>query len=421
MNLHRARQLLPVCVLLLLCLVNIFSGSTSYAIDQNDINSIIDNAPFYDPLDTGACGASTDANLTGSNNIQKAYNFFISQGLNAIQASAVVGNLADESSLDPTIMQIGGNSDNPNDAGSEGWGIAQWTPGGKVIGIQQQLNVSGEIYDLATQLEIVLKEMQGTSPTGYSNLMNALKQINDLTTAVSFFQVNFEGGVAGDRQQDAQQIYQQYGGGPPSSDTGTSSSTSGCETSVSCNNAASTLDGVAVSTAGLDQTRQNVVENALCQLATWEQQPGYPWPCPSGVGECSNSYSETGYLKYSDNMQEEWCADFVSWILKQSGQPFTGGDDGGWLIPLVSNIQALGEQKGSGFTWHSASSGYKPQPGDIAIHGPNHTNIFIASSGGTVIYIGGDQGHGPYPGGSIVSIEVSDTYWGDVTGYVSPS
>jgi hypothetical protein len=86
----------------------------------------------------------------------------------------------------------------------------------------------------------------------------------------------------------------------------------------------------------------------------------------------------------------------------------------------VPNIQAVGEQGGK-FHWHSEDSGYTPKPGDLAIHGGNHVNIFITSSGKTAQYIGGDQGDGPYPGGSIVSTETGNGYYDNgITGYVSP-
>jgi len=173
-------------------------------------------------------GSGGTTTLVGSDPLQQAYNYFVSKGLSNVQAAAVVGNLDDESSLDPTVMEIGGHSNNPADAGSKGWGIAQWSPGIKVIGEAQKYNVTGDITKLATQLDIVWAEMNNTSPVGYQHLTNGLKQINDLSTAVSFFQHNFEGGIDGVRQQDAQQVLKLYGGGGSSSGGNTSVSGQDC-------------------------------------------------------------------------------------------------------------------------------------------------------------------------------------------------
>jgi hypothetical protein len=147
-------------------------------------------------------------------------------------------------------------------------------------------------------------------------------------------------------------------------------------------------------------------------LATWESQPGYPW---SGL----NSYSQTGDLKYIESgYPEQWCADFASWVYNQAGYPLQSGSD--WDISYVPNIQAVGEQN-QNFHWHSDTSGYTPVPGDLAIHGIDHVNIVISVVGSTVTFIGGDQGNGPYPGGSIVSqVNTDGFYSSGITGYVSP-
>jgi hypothetical protein len=144
------------------------------------------------------------------------------------------------------------------------------------------------------------------------------------------------------------------------------------------------------------------------ELAFWKSQPGYPHP----------DFSQSGYYKYSQNRQEEWCADFVSWIYEKAGYPLQ--PDPTWNVSYVPNIQSIGQQN-TQFHWHPQGSNYKPKPGDLAIHGSNHVNIFISSIGGTSQYIGGDQGSGPYPGGSIVSVETGSGYYDNgITGYVSP-
>lgn len=82
--------------------------------------------------------------------------------------------------------------------------------------------------------------------------------------------------------------------------------------------------------------------------------------------------------KYTDNASyEEWCADFISYIYKVSGYPFVGAYDG-WDENNALNIQNYN------FTIHDASSGYLPNPGDVAFFdygNGGHTEMVI--SGGS--------------------------------------
>src|SRR5258707_9991487 len=72
------------------------------------------SAPDADPLAT-----SREALYT---NDKAAYEYFIGKGLTNFQAAAAVGNLDQESGVDPTIHQ---------NNGGVGRGIAQWSTGGR--------------------------------------------------------------------------------------------------------------------------------------------------------------------------------------------------------------------------------------------------------------------------------------------------
>jgi hypothetical protein len=78
---------------------------------------------------------------------------------------------------------------------------------------------------------------------------------------------------------------------------------------------------------------------------------------------------------------EEWCADFVSYVYKQAGYPFTNGNYEGWdedLAPDVIN---------QGFTQQPSS--YVPQPGDVAYFDYPGGHVEIVVVGGktpTFIY-----------------------------------
>jgi len=95
--------------------------------------------------------------------------------------------------------------------------------------------------------------------------------------------------------------------------------------------------------------------------------------------------------KYTDGNSEAWCADFVSWVLKAAGHPFTGGSSGGWRIPGVLSVKAWFE-KNNEFLPNNGKN--VPIPGDIVIHasgGNHHVNIVISVSGNTITIIGGNQ------------------------------
>jgi hypothetical protein len=55
-----------------------------------------------------------------SNNESIAFSYFVNKGLTDVQSAGIIGNLMQESGMDPTIYQYGGG---------EGRGIAQWNAG----------------------------------------------------------------------------------------------------------------------------------------------------------------------------------------------------------------------------------------------------------------------------------------------------
>lgn len=86
---------------------------------------------------------------------------------------------------------------------------------------------------------------------------------------------------------------------------------------------------------------------------------------------------ETLLNTYTDGTPyEEWCADFVSYVYKEAGYPFTQGEANGWDESNANAIQNMG------FTMHLASSGYIPKPGDVAYFNYNGGHVEIVVSGG---------------------------------------
>jgi hypothetical protein len=86
---------------------------------------------------------------------------------------------------------------------------------------------------------------------------------------------------------------------------------------------------------------------------------------------------ETLLNQYTDGAPyEEWCADFVSYVYKEAGYPFTGGETDGWDENIAANIQNMD------FTKHPAA-GYVPRPGDVAYFDYDGGHVEIVVSGGT--------------------------------------
>lgn len=91
-------------------------------------------------------------------------------------------------------------------------------------------------------------------------------------------------------------------------------------------------------------------------------------------GEIGQAEWSNRVLQYSEGNQENWCADFVSWVYWQAGIPFQGSAAKGrssWRIPLVwkpvSGVPNLRDYAKFLGGWREAESGYRPGPGDIVI------------------------------------------------------
>ncbi len=97
--------------------------------------------------------------------------------------------------------------------------------------------------------------------------------------------------------------------------------------------------------------------------------------------------------KFSEGVVEPWCADFVSWILREAGQPLKNPHSGSWRIPGTFTLREYYESVGR---FRAAGSGYTPQPGDVAIYRESpvfgdHTNIVISYDDGVITTVGGNE------------------------------
>lgn len=122
---------------------------------------------------------------------------------------------------------------------------------------------------------------------------------------------------------------------------------------------------------------ENYAENPLgsnCNMFTAHWGSGVTTGCPAGL------------------RSEQWCADFDAYAWQQGGQfsGFTYGFAQNWYINGGSiSFYYYGQHFG---TWHAASSGYKPKPGDVAVYGLN-LNASPPSAEHAALVIGLDPGN----------------------------
>ena len=147
----------------------------------------------------GGCGCSA---LVGSNNQQKAFNYFASNGYSKEQAAGIVGNMIHESGVEPGRLQNTppGHVTNPSDAVASplGWGIVQWTPAGKMINPSRAAGIDDAVIgSLEYQLEF-LKQAAGRrdarSPEGHAgDMLKAATTVEDAAVAFGRYFERFAG------------------------------------------------------------------------------------------------------------------------------------------------------------------------------------------------------------------------------------
>lgn len=111
--------------------------------------------------------------------------------------------------------------------------------------------------------------------------------------------------------------------------------------------------------------------------------------------------------KYSDGIEEAWCADFVSWVFNRAEVPLSNPNSGSWRIPGTYTLREYYESAGK---LQLSSSDYSPKIGDVMLYdNPSpfgqHVNIVIKNDNGVITTIGGNE-----PGGiRVVKHTVPDT------------
>lgn len=103
--------------------------------------------------------------------------------------------------------------------------------------------------------------------------------------------------------------------------------------------------------------------------------------------------AQSAGTKFSQDAEEPWCANFVSYIMKQAGAPLKNPHTGGWRIPGTFTLHEYYEANGR---FKPVNSGYQPLPGDVAIYRNSpvfgdHTNIVLKNDNGVLTTVGGNE------------------------------
>lgn len=165
--------------------------------------------PVLAPANTISCcpnAAGGSTTLTGKDDAEKVWNFFAdpAKKLSNLQIAGIMGNLQIESGFSPTAMYPSTHGTDPTV--SVAWGLGQWTDG-KAVTIKKDSGVAGDITQLSTQLDMMWWELNNRSPTGQQHIVDNLRKITDLSEAVIFWQIQYEGsGVQGRDQRQAAAI-----------------------------------------------------------------------------------------------------------------------------------------------------------------------------------------------------------------------
>lgn len=337
---------------------------------------------FYNPTCSNVATGS-DSTLVTGDNVKKAFFYFTGKGLTAAQAAGIVGNLIQESGVNPKSVQKGG----------PGRGIAQWSAGGRWDSGKNSLKSwagSKDPLDLLTQLDFMWYEMtkvpgwklslEGSKDPRYPSLRDIKgdSQADAIKAGHSFGYLYERFGISGSRDKYAGDVWTKYHsqvttnaalGNDPGSDGCNATETGMCENAP----------------AGWVQVTNKVVQIAC---AEWNKKV-----VEDGAYNCDKAGNITKYVKaaHGGSCGESWCGDFVSYVYKTAGFPFPKGVNAAFVPSLYSYIRSAGAFKGVTTD---------PKPGSVVTYnGQEHTGLVVGVQGKYVTTIEGNTG--PDPGDKV--------------------
>lgn len=153
------------------------------------------------------------------------------------------------------------------------------------------------------------------------------------------------------------------------------------------------------------QTRFNPIPRIVSVVTSANHKESFPDIDTSGLNKEQKQVvslleqefrAQPNGTKYSEGVNEAWCADFVSWIMRESGRPLNNPNSGSWRIPGTYTLREYYQSAGK---FKPASANYTPKVGDTMLYdNPSpfgqHVNFVIKNTKGVITTIGGNE-----PGG----------------------
>ncbi|GAA1591712.1 phage tail tip lysozyme [Kribbella karoonensis] len=209
------------------------------------VNTQMKDNPFVvqDSGDSGGSCSCPTSSLTGNNNVQMVFNYFVANGYSKEQAAGVIGNMQTESYVEPTMLQGGkpGDVTHVADALKQsnlGWGIVQWTPSTKMINPSRASGADDKtIESLQFQLDFLRDQLLGKGPDPRKDGGDRLKAAKTVKDATIAFGQGFEGFGGNEnldsdnwrkRIADAQSAFGQYAGIAPAQGAADDTGGGGC-------------------------------------------------------------------------------------------------------------------------------------------------------------------------------------------------
>lgn len=162
--------------------------------------------------------------------------------------------------------------------------------------------------------------------------------------------------------------------------------------------------------------QNNKTESVSAPSATGNVRTSNDGSLGSGIINAANKYmgyneSNGSYLKFTEGRAEAWCADFVTYVVKEAYAAAGKQVPANFGSPAVATLMNWGQANGR---WIDTSNLGSVKPGDIMIQqhgGRSHTGIVVSVNGdGTVTTIEGNTS-------DMVAQRVQSL--GNITGFVS--
>ncbi|MFF0265819.1 phage tail tip lysozyme [Kribbella sp. NPDC004536] len=319
--------------------------------------------PFvvHDTGDAGNACSCPAGDLSGANNQQKAFNYFVSQGYSKEQAAGIVGNMIAESGVEPQVLNGTPVSQVTTPAQAVGiskaWGLVQWYPGSKMINPARSAGADDTtIGSLAFQLDFVHKQLLGQGPLPEKAAGDALKAATTVEDAAFQFAYKFERFSTSTtdpeydkRRANARHVLETFGGGAPAGDP-----------------KAPTADPCGAGSGNIAEVAKNLA---------WPQGPHDHW---SVEASAAKPEYVAAMAKYNDGPNGETpysdCGRFVATVLHMSGADPK--------FPNVSTSvqkQYMLDHPEIYDHWDTTPPGGM-QKGDI-LNGPGHTYLYVGPWG----------------------------------------